>query len=179
MANIKIRGTQRTYGVSENEALEIKRIWKDDNYRTDQKIDLGPISFKKGDIQLIEMDEIISAKRGIDLSDPIKREEVRQFEKEFNEFIQEQPKEKRTFEHYLKDRKIVSFSVSRIAQSGIERFDTGKMIIHDTQLFNEIYQKYNAIQAMKTYEEKNMPELKDFKQTEFLMDEINVKDIPF
>ena len=179
MANLKLRGYQRIYTITEEEGLEIKEIWKDDKYRFDYKIDIGPIGFRKSDIQIIEMGDEVSAKRGIDLADPIQREEVSRFEKEYTEFMTAQPKEKQTLEHYIKHKKVASFFQPRIAQSGMERFNQGKTIIHNPIAFQDIWQKQAAMTAMQAYTERNMPEHQEFRDTKFSADEINVKEIPF
>ena len=176
MAQLKLRGFQRIYKIKEEEAEEIKEVWKNDQHRPDTKLEIGPLNFRKSDIQIIEMEDRVINGRGIDLSDPLRREEVWQFENEFNEFLEGQPKEKQTIEHYLQDRKLASFQKPRIAQSGYERF--GMMSIINPQVFSGVYQKYGAMQAMSAYEERNMPELDKAKETLF-SDEINVKEIPF
>ena len=181
MAQIKIRGITNIYTIRENEALEIKDVWENDQCRPDHKISIGPISFKKGDIQLIQLEENNVFQKGIDLSDPLQRENVRQFEKEFNDFCASQLEPQRTFEHFLQDKKIISFRrPARIAQSGMERFDLGLMMIHNTILFEEYNQKHAAINFMREYAEKRLPkDLENQKDTMFESEEINVKDIPF
>jgi len=181
VANIKVRGTQHTYQVSNEEAQEIKRIWKDDSYRPDQKIDLGPISFKKADVQIIEMGENVSYRRGIDLSDPIKREEVRQFEMKFNEWCQKQAKEKQLIEFWLEEKKIISFiQPPELDKWGYERYQLGRLVIHDPVAYTIDNQNYDAMKAMRNFASRSLSQdLETQKETLFESEEINVKDIPF
>ena len=183
MANIKVRGTQHAYQVSNEEALEIKRIWKDDSYKPDQKIDLGPLSFKKADVQIIELGEAVSYRRGVDLSDPIKREEVRQFEMKFNEWCQKQPKEKQVIEFWLEEKKIISFiQPPEINKTfGIyERWQLGRIVIHDAVAYTSDNQNYDAMKAMRNFASRSLPQdLETQKETLFDPEELNVKDIPF
>mgnify|MGYP001592951784 CR=1 FL=1 len=182
MAQIKIRGITNIYTIRENEALEIKDVWEKDIYRPDHKISIGPISFKKGDIQLIQLEENNVFQKGINLSDPIKREEIKQFEKDFLTFCETQSQEKQTFNHWLIELKIINFiKLPCVAQSGLEGFDLGSMILHKPETFNDYSQKWNALQTMKGYRARQLlTEIQNAKETMFEMsDEINVKDIPF
>ena len=177
MANIKVRGTQHTYQVSEKEAQEIKRIWKDDYYKPDQKIDLGPLSFKKGDITLIETGYDDSDRRNIDLSDPIKREEVRQFEKELTDWQNTQPEGKQSFEHWCIFKKIIGFHPPK---NDFQRWELSQSVVYNPGAYTEYTKKYSAMCSMRNFEARTLPpNLESQKETLFEPEEINVKDIPF
>ena len=176
MAQLKIRGLQNIYHLKESEAEEIKEVWNNDQFRPDHKINLGPLSFKKSDIQLIEMGSESTNYR-IDLSDSVQREEIRQFEKEFESFQESQPENKRSFEHWLISKRIIGF---RPPRDDFKRVELSKIWVFNPNLFTEYNKKYSALMAMKSFAERQLPtDLETQKETLFESEEINVKDIPF
>ena len=182
MAQLKLRGIQQIYTLNESEAEMVKGIFSGSSYHPGHIIEIGQLSFKKSEIQLIQMEDNFSDNRkGINLSDPAKHEEVKKFEEEFNDFITSQPEEKRTFDHWLIEKRIISFSRPvKIAKSGLERFDPGSMVVHNTGLFTEYNQKYAAMNSMREYALRQLPpDLKAQKETMFESEEINISQIPF
>ncbi|MEK6881642.1 MAG: hypothetical protein AABY22_18630, partial [Nanoarchaeota archaeon] len=87
----------------------------------------------------------------------------------------------RTFDHWLMEKRIISFSRPvKVAKSGLERFDLGSMVVHNTGLFTEYNQKYAAMNSMREYALRRLPpDLTAQKETMFEQEEIDVKDIPF
>ena len=99
MANIFLRGKNEPYGLSETDAKDIKEIWKDNSYPPNHKIDLGPISFEKRDIKLIEIaDEKKGDRWEWDIDNPEWRAKVRKFETEWLAFLETVEKKYKTFQ---------------------------------------------------------------------------------
>ena len=147
---------------------------------------IGPLTVRASSIRMVQNDdyERKTFKRGIDLSDPAKREEVKQFEREFNEFLSDQPNEKQTFEHYLVFLKVIHFSKApQVAQGGYERFSIGSMLVHDYLKYDELFQKHSALADLQV--RRAYAETKELEGYDKILpqispdDEINVTDIPF
>lgn len=180
MAILKLKGINLEYNITEAEAQKLNEIFLNDRVAGSEVMKIGPISFRKSEIKLIQIDEVRALTGLIDLSDPAQRTEIEQFEKDFLAFIATQSKEKQTFDHWLINLGIIGFAKpSRIVQSGLEGFDQGSMLIYKPQTYGEYSKKWSAYNYMGWYREKKSLVIPE-KETLFEMsDEINVKDIPF
>lgn len=179
MAQLKIRGLKDIYTISEPDALNVKQVWENDTYRPEHKMSIGALSFKKGDIQVIQMEgqDKFSDTR-LNLGDPAQKQIVLDFEREYQEFRQGR-EGVFIYEQFLADKGIV--------RCEDEECRPARIIILKPHEFTEYNKKWSALNFLWVYRQeagnKDMSELmKDKKALEGIFgekEEINIADIPF
>ena len=185
MASLKLKGDQDLHEITPEEAKYIRSIWNDDGISKDQKLNVGTICFEKRDIKMIN--EAGGEFEGSFMYDPYDSEHkkaILAFEREWNVFVAYQPDELKTFEEFMKSRKICFYgSEPKKAQSGVLRYDQNSVKILDHKKYGNYQKLWSAYNYLGYLREKaKLHEKLDENYVDYgVRDEyeIDVKELPF
>ena len=166
MAKLYIKTLQNPYSISDKDAKEINSLWMDDSLPPSTKFSVGPLSFEKNQIKLIDTEFTETKTQGLDIDDPAIRQVVKDFEFELNG---------RHINQYLLDEKITT-------KQPPPYIIYGDAIVRGRENnFSEAWNKWSALGTLKRRRQfaQKQEELDKENLINKFSDEINVKDIPF
>ena len=165
MAKLYIKTLNNPYNISDDDAAEISRLWNDSMLSPSTKFNVGPLSFEKSQIKLIDLETfgVEDAKR-YNIDDPGTRQMIKDFEMELNG---------RRINEYCRDEKLTTKQRSPYDVYG------DAIVMGREQLFGEAWKKWSALGELKRRREyANRMELKGKEELiKKMSDEIDVKSI--